>query len=370
LFAVSAPSLHPPVQLFKFGNPTPVRGAEMKGSPRIFTPDGKRLLVATQTGLEVLDVETMKPTGDAFTIVESRQQMMGPIQVSSDGRWLLDMGSRGTAKLWRLDRTGQTPPSAALSVGKATSGAFSPTNLMVVSTEPGFVHLFEVQTGQRIGSLPMPDATPRLAKVVPGSPTLVLVASGARNLSLYDARRIVRLNPDIDSWKNRSDADLWKLIVSDASTAYAAALLLDERKSLHRLAEQWIDDSMKSRAVSDKIRSLVTQLSDEDDKKREAAHLELERVGKKAIPQLREAAITAEFELADRIAALLRLAGDEDEDPAAPEDSELVLDRVVEVLGWSNDPLVAKLKEVRPALPPTTRPAKPPEAPKPVDGEE
>jgi hypothetical protein len=87
------------------------------------------------------------------------------------------------------------------------------------------------------------------------------------------------------------------------------------------------------RAAAAKARQLIAALDSADSPAREAAHRELERLAPRIVAELRSALLSASGEKAERLNAVLRLAGENA--PAADESRRL--SRLREVLTWSSE---------------------------------
>jgi hypothetical protein len=177
------------------------------------------------------------------------------------------------------------------------------------------------------------DAISRHAAPLPASP-YVLVVSASRSAVFYDVRQAITRTADPkNELASRTPEELWQAAAGESSAAaYAALIELQRRDKLNAVAGDRIQEATASRDKTAEARKLISQLDDADTKVRESAHRSLERLGKSVATELRLANADATGEKADRIAALLRIAGDEE---AAPATDELRTTRLLEVISWT-----------------------------------
>jgi WD40 repeat protein/serine/threonine protein kinase len=200
---------------------------EIKSSPALralFTPDGARVLVTTQTGLaQFWDRATGSPVGEPM-------QHQGPIDAADISRTgdRLATGSRDrTARLWD-GRTGR-PLSAPLPVGAPVKQVrFSPDGERLVTVcEADDVRSWDIQlwnsSGQAIGAAITNQPAPAAAQFTPDG-KLLLVA----NASFFDPS---------------TGQVLYKLPNSDERTILSARFSADERglltASQESIAQLW-----------------------------------------------------------------------------------------------------------------------------------
>lgn len=325
----------PRIQLFRPPGTKPAHEldlADRTTEDARFTPDGKALVVEGSEALEVYDNATMKRTR---TLAYS-ETSASRIEVSPDGRWAFGL-SDGTVSAWKLDGTAQkVATSWSLPIRRPTSVSVSNGGELALVCGADEITVIELASGQMMSLLRLSDAAPRLARTLPGTP-FVAVVSSARRLETYDLRELLRTS----QFDKLATGELWKQIDGSPASAYAALIELGKRHELlPRLAET-IESAKQRREISSKATDLIAKLDDAGT--REAAHRELERLAPQVGTELRAALARSSGEKAERLATILRFAGD------APPSDGLKLARICEVLSWANEPSDrAALKALRP----------------------
>jgi WD40 repeat protein len=112
-----------------------------------FSADGHWLLTQTSTTAQLWDATTGQPTGPA--LVHSQELICAAI--SPDGRFVASGSSDRKIQMWDRNRPADAP--IVIDQKQATNVlAFDPSGLQLLSSDVGQLRLWDVRTGQSIGS--------------------------------------------------------------------------------------------------------------------------------------------------------------------------------------------------------------------------
>ena len=155
----------------------------MGGSDRVvaFSPDGKRLAIATGAGIWFYDAQTYRE----MTLLTGHSGVVRAVAFSPDGKTLASGARDATVKLWNVENGENIATFVRNGIG-VESVAFSPNGKMLVAgTEGGTIKLWDVENGQNLATFK--GIAPRVFSVA-FSPDGKTVASGGSDnwIKLWD----------------------------------------------------------------------------------------------------------------------------------------------------------------------------------------
>ena len=156
----------------------------MGGSDRAvaFSPDGKRLAIATGAGIWFYDAQTYRE----MALLTGHTEVVRAVAFSPDGKTLASGARDATVKLWNVENGENTATFVRNSLG-VESVAFSPNGKMLAAgTEGGPIKLWDLENGQNLATFIQEEA-PRIFSVA-FSPDGKTVASGGSDntIKLWD----------------------------------------------------------------------------------------------------------------------------------------------------------------------------------------
>jgi WD40 repeat protein len=311
-----------------------------------FSGDGRRLAIAHGTSVRVYHLDKSR---DPIAQFEARHSApLGRTAFSPNGSTLA-AGEQNGLWLWDL-RSGQLRWNHR-STGWALSISYSPDGLMLAAPAETDVLLVDVPTGAVVAQLPGHTGTIYTVRFLPDGLRFV---SGSQDASVivWDLRRALAQVAGAPAVNHALKAQWAALGGEDVPAAYRAATALLQRPGdvLPRARE-----ILRANEGTDRWARLIEELSSDDAKQRDRAHLDLERGGAPAAAAVREALRDPpEGEAGDRLASLARLFNvrpPDDEPPAArrpggdesgrPEPDPVMEDaalrlrvRTVQLVGW------------------------------------
>ncbi len=122
----------------------------MGGSDRAvaFSPDGKRLAIATGVGIWFYDPQTYRE----MALLTGHTGVIRTVAFSPDGKTLASGARDATVKLWNVE-TGENIATFVRNAMGVESVAFSPNGKMLVAgTEGGDIKLWDVENGQNLAT--------------------------------------------------------------------------------------------------------------------------------------------------------------------------------------------------------------------------
>ena len=155
----------------------------MGGSDRAvaFSPDGKRLAVATGAGIWFYDAQTYRE----MALLTGHTEVVRTVAFSPDGKTLASGARDATVKLWNVE-TGENITTLARNAIGVESVAFSPNGKMLAAgTEGGPVKLWDIENGQNLATFR--GEAPRVFSVAFSSDGKTIASGGSDNtIKLWD----------------------------------------------------------------------------------------------------------------------------------------------------------------------------------------
>lgn len=146
-----------------------------------FSPDGKRLAIATGAGIWFYDAQTYRE----MVLLTGHTEVVRAIAFSPDGKTLASGARDATVKLWNVENGENIATFVKNAIG-VESVAFSPNGKMLAAgTEGGPIKLWDVENGQNLATFK--GETPRVFSVA-FSPNGKTIASGGEDntIKLWD----------------------------------------------------------------------------------------------------------------------------------------------------------------------------------------
>ena len=155
----------------------------MGGSDRAvaFSPDGKRLAVATGAGIWFYDAQTYRE----IALLTGHTGVVRAVAFSPDGKTLASGARDAAAKLWNVE-TGENIATFVRNAIGVESVAFSRNGKMLVAgTEGGPVKLWDIENGQNLATFK--GEAPRVFSVAFSSDGQMIASGGSDNtIKLWD----------------------------------------------------------------------------------------------------------------------------------------------------------------------------------------
>ncbi len=146
-----------------------------------FSPDGKRLAIATGAGIWFYDAQTYRE----MVLLTGHTEVVRAIAFSPDGKTLASGARDATVKLWNVENGENIATFVKNAIG-VESVAFSPNGKMLAAgTEGGPIKLWDVENGQNLATFK--GETPRVFSIA-FSPNGKTIASGGgdNTIKLWD----------------------------------------------------------------------------------------------------------------------------------------------------------------------------------------
>ena len=155
----------------------------MGGSDRAvaFSPDGKRLAIATGAGIWFYDAQTYQET----VLLTGHTEVVRAVAFSPDGKTLASGARDATVKLWNVENGENIATFVRNAIG-VESVAFSPNGKMLAAgTEGGPIKLWDVENGQNLATFN--GETPRVFSVAFSPDSKTIASGGSDNaIKLWD----------------------------------------------------------------------------------------------------------------------------------------------------------------------------------------
>ena len=155
----------------------------MGGSDRAvaFSPDGKRLAIATGAGIWFYDAQTYRE----MVLLTGHTEVVRAVAFSPDGKTLASGARDATVKLWNVENGENIATFVRNGIG-VESVAFSPNGKMLAAgTEGGPIKLWDVENGQNLATFK--GETPRIFSVAFSPDGKTITSGGSDNtIKLWD----------------------------------------------------------------------------------------------------------------------------------------------------------------------------------------
>jgi WD40 repeat protein len=277
-----------------------------------WSADGLTVALAINDVLKLLEVNT----GAVRLLIPGVSK--NAVKVSPDDRLLVAPQKTGAGKddeiavgVWEIASEKEV---ANVTTGRAEHLALAPDNRSMVTTDQGFIRVWDIATGKERRRWPLPvSSVDSFGKSFVFS--LLLSPDGRRAITVladgtalvWDLATSPSAEPLVKQTTEKEIAACWSdLTAKDAARAYAAVWRLAEAPEAKVVG--FLRANLKPATEADfkRVRQLITDLDSDEFKVRDSAYRQLAELGNAAVPALREAlARNPALEVKGRLETLL-----------------------------------------------------------------